>query len=94
MHSPKEHKCAVTHAEIAAFIIISIAMGIVNMFRVHYYWSTNPVLNHPWFQTVMPRDRFYLIQKYLYFNDNSLAVNKEITHVMINCSKSNLFLTL
>jgi len=71
---------AVTPAEIAAFIGISIAMGIVNMLRAHYYWSTNPVLNHPWFRTVMPRDRFYLIQKYLHFNDNSLAVNKDHPH--------------
>ena len=35
------------------------------------FWTT------PWFWTVMPRDRFYLIQEYLNFNDNNLAVNKD-----------------
>ena len=67
----------VTPAEISAFVGINIAMGIINMPDVHDFWSTDPILHHQWFGTVMSRKQFFDIQKYLHFNDNSLAVNRD-----------------
>ena len=67
----------ITPAEIAAFMGVNIAMGIVNLPSVREYWSTNPILHHPWFGQVMPRDRFYLINRYLHFNDNDDQVDRE-----------------
>lgn len=67
----------VTPDEIAAFMGINIAMGIVNLPSVCEYWSTNPVLHHPWFGQVRPRNRFYLINRYLHFNDNNDQVDRE-----------------
>lgn len=39
----------VTSAEIAAFMGVNIAMGIVDLPSVREYWNTNPILRHPWF---------------------------------------------
>ena len=64
-----------TPEEIAAFLGINIAMGIVNLPTVREYWSTNPILCHPWFGQVMSRDRFYNINRYLHFNDNNDQVH-------------------
>ena len=61
----------VTESEIAAFMGVNIAMGIVNLPSVREYWSTNPVLRPLWFGQVMPRNRFYAINRYLHFNDNN-----------------------
>ena len=61
----------VTKKEMAAFIGINIAMGIVDLPRVSDFWSTDPILQHPWFRTVMSRNRFLEISRYLHFNDNS-----------------------
>ena len=48
----------------AAFIGINIAMGI-DLPRVSDLWSIDPILQHPWFCTIISRNR------YLHFNDNS-----------------------
>ena len=38
---------SITPSEMAAFIGMNIAMGIINLPKVHDYWSTDPILHHP-----------------------------------------------
>ena len=59
-----------TSAEIAAFVGLNIAMGIVNLPRLNDYWSTNPILQHPWFASVMSRNFFFSIQRFFHLTDN------------------------
>ena len=49
--------------EMVAFVAMNIALGIVNASDVKHFWSTdpNPILSHPWFPSVMSRDRFLQI---------------------------------
>lgn len=62
--------------EMAAFFGINIAMGVVNLPKIHDYWSTIPILRHPWFSQVMSRNRFFQILKYLHFNDNTHCLDR------------------
>ena len=39
------------------------------------YWSTNPILAHPWFHTILSRDRFHEILRYVHVADNSNALD-------------------
>ncbi len=52
---------------------MNVAMGIVSLPELKNYWSTEPLLSHPWFRTVMPRDRFMEILCYFHIVDNSIA---------------------
>ena len=54
-----------------AFIGISIAMGMLHLPRLKDYWSTNTILSTPWFPSVMSRDRFLVILRYLHLVDSS-----------------------
>ena len=53
-----------------AFIAVNIAMGIVNISDVKDFWCTDPILSHPWFPSVMSRDRFLQILYFLHLNNN------------------------
>ena len=61
-------------AEIAAFV--GLNMGIVNLPKLLDYWSTNPLLQHPWFVLVMSRQCFFSIQRFFHFIDNSILASK------------------
>ena len=54
-----------------AFIGLNIAMGIINCSDVRDFWSTDPILSHPWFPSIMSRDRFLQILSYLHLNNNN-----------------------
>ena len=54
-----------------AFLAIIIMMGIVHKPGVNSYWSLDELLDTPSFSNIMTRDRFKLILKFLYFNDNN-----------------------
>ena len=56
--------------EIKAFFALIIVMGLVHQQDVHNYWSLDLVTSTPFFGTVMPKDRFLLILKFLHFCDN------------------------
>jgi len=43
----------VTVDEMMAFIDIVIAMGVVRLSEIDDYWATDPILQHPWFASVM-----------------------------------------
>lgn len=35
--------------ELMAFIDLNIVMGIVKLPELRNYWTTNPIIGHPWF---------------------------------------------
>lgn len=62
--------------ELLAFIGISIAMGVVSLPLIEDYWSTNPILTHPWFRTILLCNRFREILQYIHVADNSNALDQ------------------
>ncbi|XP_071842966.1 piggyBac transposable element-derived protein 4-like [Apostichopus japonicus] len=69
----KEPWSPVTTEEIMAFIGVAIAMGIVHKGELREYWSTTPLLETPWFPSVMSGHRFCMIQRYLHLANNRTA---------------------
>ena len=65
------HFIPFTVSDLMAFVGIVIAMGVVCLPTLHDYWSTDPILSHPWFGAVMSRRRFGEILSYLHVVDNS-----------------------
>ena len=57
--------------ELQAFLGMNIAMGLLRLPQVRDYWSTSTILSVPWFRSIMPRDRFFLIMQYLHLVDSS-----------------------
>ena len=55
---------------------INIAMGMLRLPQIRDYWATDQILSTPWFPSIMPRDRFFLILRYLHLVDNSLQRKK------------------
>ena len=60
----------VTIPEMKKFIGTLLLMGIVYKPDLHMYWSTDIYYSTPAFSKIMKRDRFYLILKFLHFNNN------------------------
>lgn len=56
--------------EMKKFFGLVILMGIVYKPSLPLYWSTDELYYTPIFSKVMTRDRFYLLQKFLHFNNN------------------------
>ena len=63
----------VTKQELMAFIGLNLAMDIVKLPELRSYWATNPIIGHPWFHSVMSRDRFTEILRYFHIVDNTSA---------------------
>ena len=86
---------AVELEEMMAFIAMNIAMGIVNTSDVKDFWSTDPILSHPWFPSVMSRDRFLQIVYCLHLNNNQndpgndklFKVRPLLDHIVRQCKK-------
>jgi len=66
----------ITKAELMAFIGINIAMGVVSLPQLKQYWTTDPILSHGWFSTVMSRNRFLEILRYFHIADNASAPSR------------------
>ena len=60
-----------TVGELKAWLGLLIGMGIKQLPQVSHYWSKEWVLGVPAFASVMTRDRFLVILRYLHFSDNS-----------------------
>ena len=72
-HSRAKKWKPVTLAELKKFIGLMIATGLLDKRgSLADYWSTNSVLYTPFFRQTMPRNRFQLILRFLYFNNNKL----------------------
>ena len=57
--------------ELQAFIAINLAMGLLRLPQIRDYWSRSEVLATPWFRSIMSRDHFLRILRYLHLNDSS-----------------------
>ena len=75
-HSRFRNWVPVTVAEMKEFIAIIIAMGLVQHQDLQDYWSTDVILQTPFFRSVMTRNRFLLILSFFHLNDNTTAVPK------------------
>ena len=81
--------------EMMAFVAMNIAMGIVNTSDVKDFWSTDPILSHPWSPSVMSRDRFLQILYHLHLNNNQnnpgndklFKVRPLLDHIVRQCKK-------
>jgi len=49
-----------------AFLGINIAIGMMYLPQVSDYWSTNKILATPWLSSIMARDHFYTLLRYLH----------------------------
>ena len=80
--------------EMQAFIGLTIITGIVRLPKLPMYWETShPLCTLPGFSSVMSRDRFLHIMRYLHVNDEAVGnpdndklykVREFITHVNEN----------
>ena len=68
---PKTPWRAVSKEEMLAFLGLNIAMGVVNLPEVNMYWPVNPLLDHPWFCSILPRNRFKQIVRFFHVVDNT-----------------------
>lgn len=62
--------------ELLAFIGLNIAMGMLRLPQVHDYWSTNEILATPWFVSIMARDCFFIILRFLHLVDSTKQKSK------------------
>ena len=53
------------------FIARYLLTGIIRKLEVNQYWSTSPLLKTPFFNNVMPCNRFQLLLEFFHFKDNS-----------------------
>lgn len=58
-------------AEMTKFIATIWLMGFIHKPTLESYWTKDRLLSSPVFPSLMARDRFLLILKFLHFNDNS-----------------------
>ena len=70
----------ITKAELMAFVGINIAMGVVSLPSLKHYWTTNPILSHNWFGSVMSRNWFLQILCYFHVVDNTTAPSHSDPH--------------
>ena len=63
----------VTTDEMKSWVSLYLNMGLVNKTNLSSYWSTDVVLGTPFFPSIMARDHFLQILRYLHFADNTLA---------------------
>ncbi|XP_070193310.1 piggyBac transposable element-derived protein 4-like isoform X1 [Littorina saxatilis] len=59
--------------EMRKLIGILMAMGVVSKPTERSYWSTNSIMETPFFNKVMPRDRFLALFTFWHLNDNEEA---------------------
>ena len=69
---------ATTNTEKKRFLGILFTMGLVKKACIENYWSTDPVIKTPIFNSTMPRDRFELLLRFWYFSDNESAVDGDL----------------
>ena len=64
----------VTVDEFKAWVAVILNMGIVQKPTIHLYWRKTSTIQTPFFPSIMSRDRFLQITRYLHFTDNQEEV--------------------
>ena len=67
--------------ELLAFLGMVIAMGLVNLSSIPDFFSLEPILSHPWFPSIMSRNRFQQINKYFHISNSALYPNDKLAKV-------------
>lgn len=63
-----------TNDEIKLFFGIIFSMGLTEKLDLQQYWSSDEVLDTPFFKKTMTKNRFLLLLRFLHFNDNTLQI--------------------
>lgn len=66
-----------TPQEMEAFFAMMIAMGVANLPELDDYWAKDQIFYMPWFSSVMTRNRFKQLLRYLHLNDNTKELPKD-----------------
>jgi len=75
-HACSEEWKPITVIEMKKFLGLIFVTGIVRKPKLELYWLRG-IFQTPVFQQTMSRNRFQLIQRYLYFNNNNAAGTNE-----------------
>ena len=51
--------------ELQAFIGINVAMGMLRLPQIRDYWATDDIISTPWFPSIISRDSFVEILRYV-----------------------------
>lgn len=65
--------CETSKEEIRKFFGVLLAMGLISAPSVSNYWSKDPIFHNEFISSVMARDRFFLLLKFIHFADNERA---------------------
>lgn len=58
------------------FIAMTIATELVEHLDIFEYWTTSEVNSTPFFPSMMPRDRFWLLMWFFHLADNNQQVQR------------------
>ena len=70
-HSVMRQWVPTSHNEMCAFLGLMMLMGIIYKPRIGMYWSNDELYSTPIFKSIMTRDCFLLMIKFLHFADNT-----------------------
>ncbi|XP_071853565.1 uncharacterized protein [Apostichopus japonicus] len=82
----------VTRESFMAYIGLTIAMGLTNKSNIGAYWSTNQILQTPWFPQVMPCSLYQQSQRYLHVSDNKMEKRLLMEGSVTSCKRSVRYL--
>ena len=70
-HSVMRQWVPTSRNEMCAFLGLMMLMGIIYKPRIGMYWSNDELYSTPIFKSIVTRDRFLLMIKFLHFADNT-----------------------
>jgi len=74
---PDRKRYPTTPDEIKAFTGINIIMGIDQKPAIAHHWSTDPYLGNRGIRSVIPRERFEALNRYLHLNDSEQMPSRD-----------------
>ncbi|XP_071479178.1 piggyBac transposable element-derived protein 4-like [Diadema antillarum] len=75
--SPAKKWSKTSAGELIIFWALCMLMGVVGKPLIQLYWSTRQSIQTPFFGQIMTRDRFQLLLRFLHFNNNDEAKERD-----------------